>query len=161
MFNAAVAANQKETDIIPNVTLGMDSTVGGYPGKILTLVSPSCISACDMTASLLKKSGRSVLMGTHSNGTGAGFESSQALDSSFKDTNDELSIKIPNFMFGVPDKVLDQSKAVPYAQFEASYLLENRPTIADIQYALTTDDLDPNDPGKGLRAAVLNAMKAN
>jgi hypothetical protein len=159
-FNAAAAAGQRESMIIPNQANPVDPVVGGYSGKVLAIVSPYCISACDMTASLLKKSGRATLIGTHSNGTGAGFLSSPTLNSTFQDANDEFAIKIPNFLFGVPDVALDTTKGYAYAQYKDTYLLENKPTVADIQYATTHDDLDPTNPGKGWRAAVLKAVQS-
>jgi hypothetical protein len=157
----AISKGQTETDIIPDVALGADpSTGGGYSGKILLLVTPDCVSSCDMTASLLKKSGRATLLGTHSNGTGAGFQSTNTLDSDFKDSNYELATEIPNFLFGVPDQVLDDSKTYSYAQYENSYLLENHPTIADIQYQTTLDDLNPEYFGLGWKKAVAKAFYA-
>jgi hypothetical protein len=158
---AAIAKGQTETDIIPDESLGADpSTGGGYEGKILVLVTPDCVSSCDMTASLLKKSGRATFLGTHSNGTGAGFQSTDALDSKFKDDNYELATEIPNFLFGVPDQLLDASKTYSYAQFENSYLLENHPTVADIQYQTTLDDLNPAYFGLGWKKAVAKAFYA-
>lgn len=159
IFNAAAAAGQKESPIIPNVPLGADSVVGGYPGKILALVTPNCVSACDMTAALLKKSGRATLFGTHSNGTGAGFLSAANMNATFQDSNDELMIKIPNFLFGVPNQPLDPTQGVAWTANENSIMLENRPTEADVQYSLSLADLNPTSPGQGLQLAVLETLK--
>jgi hypothetical protein len=93
-FERAAAAGESETNIIPNIPLPADPKSGGYDGNVIALVTPNCISACDMTAALLKKSGRAAaIIGTQSNGTGAGFYSSDSLDSTFKDSNDELAVQ--------------------------------------------------------------------
>jgi hypothetical protein len=160
-FNAAVVTGQTETPIIPGLPAKPDEKYKGFPGKILTLVTPTCVSACDITSSILKKSGRSVFLGTHSNGTGAGFSASSTLNSDFTDANDQVQVKIPNFLFGVPDKVLDPEVGLPYDQYKDAYLLENRPTVADIQYSTKVEDLDPRSFGKGWREAVLKAVKDN
>jgi hypothetical protein len=160
IYNKAADANQKESDIVPNAVLGADAAVGGYEGRILALITPDCVSACDMTASLLKKSGRAVLLGTHSNGTGAGFLSSASLNSTFQDSNYELAIKIPNFLFGVPDKMVDQVSGAPWAANESNYMLENHPTAADVQYTLSTADLNPSSPALGWEIAVFKELSA-
>lgn len=118
-----------------------DAEVGGYSGKIVVLVTPNCVSACDGMAAILKRSGRATVLGTHTNGTGAGFQGSENLDSGFIDTYDELSIKIPNYQFGYATKAFANLVSVPYASVADDYFTENRPTMADITVEATPDDV--------------------
>jgi hypothetical protein len=37
--------------------------------------------------------------------------------------------------------------------------LENHPTIADVQYSVTLNDLNPSNPGAGLKAVVLKTLQ--
>src|SRR5690606_5932829 len=50
-----------------------DPDIGGFDRPVVALVSPFCGSACDIQSMLFKKSGRVTLVGTASNGTGAGY----------------------------------------------------------------------------------------
>lgn len=138
------ALNQKApyTDVMNMHDVVANSKVGGYNQKIVAIVTPYCISACDMTARLLKNSGRAVLFGTEANGTGAGFWSSNTLNSEFQDSEGQLSFQIPNFLFGVQTKASDEVR-MPYAQAKG-LLMENLPTPADVM-----QDLDPKDLSTG------------
>lgn len=118
-----------------------DSDVGGYEGKIVVLVTPDCVSACDGMAAILKRSGRAIVLGTHTNGTGAGFQGSKAVDSGFNDTFDELAIQIPNYQFGYTLKGFAILKTFPYTQVEDEYFTENKPTLADVTVEPTFDDV--------------------
>ncbi len=144
------------TDIFKNPDITADPKVGGYSQKILAVISPICISACDMTAHLLKNSGRAVLFGSPSNGTGAGFMSQAKLDSNFQDSLGLLKFNIPNFLFGVETKAGDPSR-LPYDQYK-ELLTENHPTPVDIPYALTPIDLATN--GKQLEVMAVMALFA-
>ncbi|MGZ3693574.1 MAG: S41 family peptidase [Bdellovibrionota bacterium] len=114
-----------------------DPEVGGFSQKVVALLTPECISACDMTAFLLKSSGRATIIGSPSNGTGAGFLSSGALDSQFTDSYRVLQANIPNFLFGLPGA---PGTLLFPGQAEALNS-ENKPTQPDVLYEGTTDDL--------------------
>lgn len=154
-FSDVVSELMKEFDKIiddpekkhlPMVTadnIETDSKVGGYHQKIVTLITPNCISACDNMANLLKKSGRSILLGTHTNGTGAGFFSSGPHGPSWKDaTNDVLRLSIPNYLFGVLDKIAEtrEDHIVPFSEGK-KFVTENRPILADYEYRTNLKDI--------------------
>jgi hypothetical protein len=136
----ALGSGAKYTDVINNKDNVASDKVGGYSQKIVAIVTPGCISACDMMSRLLKNSGRAVLLGTAANGTGAGFESSGTqLNSEFTDTEGQLQFQIPNFLFGVATSP-GLAQRIPFVQGK-DLLMENRPTVADVQYELTAKDM--------------------
>lgn len=136
----AIAKGEKYTDVFNGPDVKTDEEVGGYSQKIVAIVTPFCISACDMTARLLKTAKRATIVGTKSNGTGAGFWSSDTeLDSSFADTEGLLSFRIPNFLFGVSADV-NLPMRLPFASTKGQ-LLENIPTQADVQVPFTVEDI--------------------
>lgn len=141
-LKAAADAGLTMTNAIPEYAgITADPEVGGYNGKILVLVTPNCISACDGMAAILKRTGRATILGTHTNGTGAGFQGSDTLDSGFQDTYDELAIKIPNYQFGYSPKPFATLAGVPYASVESEFFTENMPTKADIVVEPVFDDV--------------------
>lgn len=124
---------------VQNEDIKADEEVGGYNGKIVALISPNCISACDITSILLKGSKRAKLIGTHANGTGAGYRSNDEYNTQFKDRFHVFSTQIPNMLFGY-----GQSE-VSYKQdlgLDSAYELnsENVPVKADIEYVETLED---------------------
>ncbi|MGZ3723474.1 MAG: S41 family peptidase [Bdellovibrionales bacterium] len=136
----AIQNGAKYTDVLNAKDVTTDATVGGYSQKVVAIVSPICISACDMTARLLKNSKRAVLIGTAANGTGAGFWSSDTkLDSSFSDSEGLLSFEIPNFLFGV-ETLAGDAQRLPFETGKA-LLSENLPTQADVIVPFTVDDV--------------------
>jgi hypothetical protein len=121
-----------------------DPKIGGFDNKMVALITADCVSACDMMSSLLKSSKRAKLIGTHSNGTGAGFLSSGELNTQWTDSLRVFSTQIPNHLFG--------EAGDPTVRFfgENSVLemdLENRPTVADVQYAPKAKDFLKNNVG--------------
>jgi hypothetical protein len=129
-----------------------DATVGGYEGKIVAMVTPSCISACDVQAMLFKSSGRVRIVGGHSNGTGAGGRGNKIFDSnSWVDGNQVLELSIPNELFGYPGPV-DQLTFEDARDLERLNS-ENRPVHPDVEYFPVIGDF--SDHGKGwLESAV-------
>jgi len=132
--------------------------VKGFNNKIVALVTASCISACDKMSFLLKASGRATIIGTHSNGTGAGFLSSSELNTKWEDRLRVFETQVPNYLFGIPGKsyettVFDDNSADEMCS-------ENRPTVADIQYAPTMLDVAKNNVGWLQKAAqVLESLE--
>jgi len=151
----AVKAKAPYADIVNFQDVTADDKVGGYSQKIVAIVTPFCISACDMTARILKNSGRAVLVGTQANGTGAGFWSSDSSDSKFDDTEGQLEFEVPNFLFGMETQA-NQPERLPFAQ-NKGLLMENEPTMADV-----VQDYDPADfssgQGQHLAAAAVKAL---
>ena len=73
-----------------------DPRVGGYDQPVVALITPNCISACDGMSMLLRDSRRATLIGTHTNGTGAGFIGSGSFeDIQWHDRYEVLSLRIP------------------------------------------------------------------
>lgn len=120
--------------------IAADPKVKGFDQKMVVLVTPYCISACDMTASLFKAAGRATIIGTTTNGTGAGYRSSSEMNTIWTDPLRVFSANIPNFLFGRPGPG-DIEQAV-YGEDSVSELCsENEPTIADIMYTNTPLDI--------------------
>lgn len=116
-----------------------DVFVGGYEQPIVALISPMCISACDGMAMLLKASHRATLVGTTSNGTGAGFIGDGAFeDIQWHDRYQLISLRIPNRLFGVGGAVGQHLFSAPDAYLTMNS--ENRPTVADELYQETLPD---------------------
>ncbi len=122
-----------------------DQKVKGFNNKIVALVTADCISACDMMSFLLKSSKRATIIGTHSNGTGAGYRSSNELDTTWEDRLRVLSSHIPNFLFGLPG---ESANVNVFGEDSVSKMCtENRPTVADVQYSTTMLDVAKNNLG--------------
>ena len=135
----AISAGAKYTDVLNGPDVTTDDDVGGYSQKIVAIVTPLCISACDMTANLLKNSKRATIVGTASNGTGAGFWSNDKLDSTFTDSEGLLSFEIPNHLFGVASAT-NLAERIPFVTGKAM-LSENLPTQADVQVPFSVEDV--------------------
>lgn len=132
--------------------------INGFNNKIVALVTANCISACDKMSFLLKSSGRATIIGTHSNGTGAGFLSSSELNTKWEDRLRVFETQVPNYLFGIPGKsyettIFDENSVEDMCS-------ENRPTVADIQYAPTMLDVAKNNVGWLQKAAqVLESLE--
>jgi len=134
--------NQLMTGTLPvQDAITPDPEVGGYTGKVIGLITPSCISACDGMAALLKRSGRGILIGTHSNGTGAGFMASEYLSPIYEDSYAEISVRIPNYQFGYSSHPFSSLDSFDYQSKANEYFTENMPTVADIQLDTTFEDI--------------------
>lgn len=134
------------TGVIP-----ADYKVKGFDNKMVVLVTPDCISACDMTASLFSSSKRATLIGTHSNGTGAGYSSTGQLNTNWGDQLRQLKSNIPNFLFGKPHS--DILKNVYEEDSVYELCTENKPTVADIHYSTTLLDVKADNKGWLMMAA--------
>jgi hypothetical protein len=122
-----------------------DQKLNGFNNKIVALVTSDCISACDMMSFLLKSTKRATIIGTHTNGTGAGYSSSAELNTTWQDKLRVLSSHFPNFLFGLPGDSAD--KNVFGIDSVSKLCTENRPTIADILYSTTPLDVAKNNIG--------------
>lgn len=139
-FFEAASAKRPYSRATQGEDITADSEIGGYDGKIVALISPNCISACDITSILLKGSKRATLIGTHANGTGAGYRSNEDYNTQFKDRYNVFATQIPNVLFGygVQGHVSTQVLGI-----ESAYELnsENVPVQADVNYVETKEDL--------------------
>lgn len=122
--------------------VAQDPVVGGYDQKIITMVTPACISACDGMSMLLQRAHRGDIMGTTTNGTGAGFIGSGAFtDIQWHDRFEVLALRIPNRLFGYGGAVGQHvfSNPTDYMTMNG----ENHPVVANIQYVdAVADRLD-------------------
>ena len=119
--------------------------VGGYDQKMVALVTPFCISACEGMSTLLKTSKRATIIGTHSNGTGSGFIGSGPFEELvWQDRYKVMNLRIPNRLFGPGGSVGTHVYDTPTAYADMNS--ENRPTVADVTYDWAIGDYT----GKGL-----------
>jgi hypothetical protein len=153
---------ENSIEVSPSQT--SDRKVRGFSGKILALVTPYCISSCDRLAALLKLSGRAQLLGSPTNGTGAGFmdvinPSTGRYQSEWTDSSGALQAQIPDMLFGaivsqeVPSRSgrpaglfswfrwLHQGRPeateyVPLTFYGDESLIENRPTQPDLPFEI-------------------------
>jgi hypothetical protein len=75
--------------------------VGGYEGRVVVLTSPSCMSACDRLAGMLRSSRRAVLVGGPTEGAGGSQQEARNLGARWSDPDGLLSLSIPNAAMGV------------------------------------------------------------
>lgn len=124
-----------------------DLLTGIYTGKITALISPACISACDAFTNRLKLSGRALLVGTHSNGTGFGFSTTKTSTTEFQDQLKMYKVNIPNHSFqsvavdATTEFKTEKSIKALLIPLEKLSLLENHPTLPDIELKYTLNDL--------------------
>jgi len=136
------------SDYMPMFSTGAivaDPIVGGFNNDIITLVTADCVSACDMMTGLLKSSQRALILGTHSNGTGAGYTSTETLNTQWEDRLKVISTQIPNFLFGFAD----ENPATTIFEEDSVLRLcsENKPTYADLEYKTSMFDITNNSLG--------------
>jgi len=125
--------------------------VKGFNNKIVALVTADCISACDKMSFLLKSSKRATIIGTHSNGTGAGFLSTTELNTKWEDRLRVFETQVPNYLFGIPGNSIEQT--VFDENSVENMCSENRPTVADILYSPKMLDVTKNNIGWLQKAA--------
>ena len=157
MFQTAINERATYTPMFSTNDIEMNATVGGYEQKIVALVTPNCVSACDNMINLLKSSKRAILVGTHSNGTGAGFSSDSRLNTQWTDPRHVLSTTFPNYIFGVPggapgEYIFEKDSAWKLCS-------ENRPHQADIFY--TTQMVDLMNSNKGWFEKAAEVLEQN
>ncbi|MFA6236160.1 MAG: S41 family peptidase [Bacteriovorax sp.] len=158
LLQKTVDEKRELTPMMSFQNIKVDEKIKGFNNKIVALVTANCISACDMMSYLLKSSKRATIIGTHSNGTGAGYSSSSELNTKWEDPFKVLETNVPNFLFGIPGEsaettVFDENSAEKMCS-------ENRPTFADIPYAASMLDVAKNNNGWLQKAAqVLDTLK--
>ena len=104
-----------------------------------------------MTAFLFKNAKRAQIIGTHSNGTGAGYRSTQELNTKWIDPLRVIETTVPNFLFGRPGADIDQ--AIFGENSVEELCSENQPTMADVNYSVTPIDIMKNNLGWLQKAA--------
>lgn len=130
----------------------------GFPGKVVALTSPACMSACDRLAALLKASGRAVLLGGPTEGAGGSQQETSDLPVRWTDSRRLLTVSIPNAAFGVrraaSGPVVTAAEAppvtgveVPAPEFFDAFGIENHPVLPDVRYETGLEDVTGG--GKG------------
>ncbi len=130
-LKSAIADRRTHTNALSQAA-SVTSSIGGYDEPVVVLVTPNCISSCDITSMLMQASKRTTIIGSHTNGTGAGMTSYTGFaGSEWRDEFDIIKVNIPNFLFGMPgpaDNVVHTGNAF----YDLNS--ENVPVQADIQY---------------------------
>ncbi|HEX9243270.1 MAG TPA: S41 family peptidase [Anaeromyxobacter sp.] len=133
----------------------------GFAGRVVALVSPACMSACDRLAALLSGSGRAVLVGAPTEGAGGSQQEAPGLPARWTDPTRRLSVAIPNAAFGVPRRAsgpvvnaADDAPAresatgeVPAEDFFRSFGIENRPIEPDVRFEPRAEDVSGTGRG--------------
>jgi hypothetical protein len=121
----------------------------GFDGTIVVLVSPSCMSACDRLAGLLRRSGRAVLVGAPTEGAGGSQQEARNLAARWSDAEGLLTLSIPNAAMGIQLAVpaAGRPQESPPEEFFRSLALENRPVEPDVPYAPGLHDLKEQNRG--------------
>lgn len=145
MFLTAVSERAPYTPMFSTDDINTDQDVGGFEQKIVALVTPNCVSACDNMTNLLKSSKRAVIVGTHSNGTGAGFSSDSRMNTQWTDPRHVFSTTIPNYIFGIPGG--EPGQYIFGKDSAWTLCSENKPHQADVLYSTQMIDLTSNNKG--------------
>jgi hypothetical protein len=130
---------------------------GGYGGRVVALVSPACMSACDRLAAQLQAGG-AVLVGGPTEGAGASQQEARATPARWTDSSGRLVVSIPTAAMGVARAGLHRQRTMSPAHFFSELALENRPVSPDVPYATSAEDL--TDVNAGWRAAVDAALRS-
>jgi hypothetical protein len=149
-LGAARKARQEFTPGFLEGTLRTSEAVGGYTGKVVALIGPGCMSACDRFAALLRASKRGVLVGAPTEGAGGSQQETRELPVRWTDPNGVLSVSIPNAAMGVQaarPAPGERHGDLPFGRFFSELAFENRPVPPDVSYATTVDDLTHSNRG--------------
>lgn len=144
MLDKTIDSRLQHTPMFNYMPIFPDGKVKGFDNKVVALVTADCVSACDKMSSLLKTSKRAVIIGSHSNGTGAGYLSNEELNTDWTDSLRIFSTRIPNYLFGMAG---DPETRIFGEDSVYDLDLENKPTMADIPYAPTFRDMARNNIG--------------
>jgi hypothetical protein len=132
---------------------------GGFTGRVVTLTSPACMSACDRLAALLAASGRAVLVGSPTEGAGGSQQETDGLPARWTDGSRVLSVAIPNAAFGVPRAAAGPvvkagdgatraaADQVPTEDFFRSYGIENHPVEPSVRFEPRAEDVSGSGRG--------------
>lgn len=118
------------------------ASASGYRGRVVALVSPSCMSACDRLSEMLREGGRAVLVGAPTEGAGGSQQEATNLGTRFTDSGGFLTLSIPNAAMGVQRAGGEpRREEAPAEEFFRAFALENRPVEPDVAYATRAEDL--------------------
>jgi hypothetical protein len=153
----AIAAARKGGQALTGGLVSRAPQRGEFPGRVVALTTPACMSACDRLAALLQSTGRAVLVGSPTEGAGGSQQETAGLPARWTDSARLLSVAIPNAAFGVrraaagvvsPASSPGPAGAeVPAPVFFESFGIENHPIAPDVRYETTLEDV--TGAGKG------------
>ena len=150
----AIGAARRAQQVFPPAFLEQplraSESVGGYGGRVVALVAPTCMSACDRLAALLRGSGRAVLLGGPTEGAGGSQQEARNLAVRWSDSEGLLALSIPNAAMGVQRALplASQGRGEPTSdEFFQALTFENRPVLPDLPYATTLADLTSHNRG--------------
>ena len=131
----------------------------GYQGRVVALVSPGCMSACDRLAGMLQRGHRAVLVGGATEGAGASQQESKDQSARWVDAGGMVGVSIPNAAMGVQRTAVVGVTQASAEQFFEQLAFENRPVEPDEPYATTRQDLLTHNRGwlEAARAALQRA----
>ncbi len=137
-FGYAWSLDTSENDKFGVVIKEKKNTKSVFSGKIISVTSAQCISACDLLVSALKLSQRATIVGEPTNGASFATDPTKLID--FKGDFDFVSVRIPNFVSHVFN-VTDGKHEADISDFKKFRFLENNPTMPDISLAFTENDI--------------------
>jgi hypothetical protein len=147
-IGAARRAGQEYAAAFVERPLRASEGVGGYDGRVVALIAPTCMSACDRLAGMLRGSGRAVLVGSPTEGAGGSQQEARNLAARWTDPEGLLSLSIPNAAMGVQRAGRPARRGERTAdEFFESLALENRPVVPDVAYATRLEDLTAHNRG--------------
>jgi hypothetical protein len=149
-IGAAQRARQEFTPALLEAPVRASEAVGGYGGRIVALVSPTCTSACERAAGMLRASGRATLVGAPTEGAGGSQQEAKNLPVRWADPDGLLWVSIPNAAMGVqaPAALPGESRrGVGADEFFGTMALENRPVAPDVPYETTLADVTGQNRG--------------
>ncbi|HEX9291680.1 MAG TPA: S41 family peptidase [Anaeromyxobacteraceae bacterium] len=149
-IGAARKAQQEFTPAFLEQPLRASEAVGGYEGRVIALVAPTCMSACDRLAGLLRSSRRALLVGSPTEGAGGSQQEARNLAVRWSDPEGILSLSIPNAAMGVQRvlPVAGEHRPDPSSdEFFNGLTFENRPVLPDVAYATRLDDITGHNRG--------------
>ena len=103
----------------------------GYQGRVVALVSPGCMSACDRLAGMLQRGHRAVLVGGATEGAGASQQESKDQSARWVDAGGMVGVSIPNAAMGVQRTAVVGVTQASAEQFFEQLAFENRPVEPD------------------------------
>ncbi len=111
---AIAVAERSRADFTPaflEAPIHASEGVGGFPEKVVALVAPTCMSACDRLAALLQRSGRATLVGSPTEGAGGSQQETHSLPVRWTDPQGLVSLSLPNAAMGVQSALPSASAA--------------------------------------------------
>ena len=134
----------------------------GFPGRVVALTSPGCMSACDRLAAILKRGRRAVLVGGPTEGAGASQQESKDQTARWLDPDGLVGVSIPNAAMGVQTAAAFGVTQATAEQFFDKLAFENRPVEPDEFHATTREDVVDRNRGwlQAARDALQHAERA-